>query len=192
MFKFLVTLIVLGGIFFAWHGLDVFKAPASCTVPIAYSIGTFDRRFDLSQKDFLLALAEAESVWERAIGKNLFAYDAEKGDLEINLVFDYRQAVTEELSQIETVVKSDENSYRALEQQYRTLKSQYNGLKSVYDQAVANFDAHSADYEAQVEAWNRGSRSSKKDFQALENARLSLATELARLKDLEARLNALV
>ncbi len=189
MFKFLASILLFTSAFYAWQRFDALHVAPPCTVPLAYSIGSFDRRFHLEQKDFLSALAEAENVWERAYGKELFTYNAEEGDLTVNLVYDYRQEVTEELSLIENSVKSDEGTYHALEKQYKNLKTAYAQQKSAYDQAVSTFDAHHDAYEAQVEAWNHGPRTSQSEFQALESARLALATELSALKESESRLN---
>ena len=199
MFKFLASIFLLTGAFFTWQRFDAFYTPAPCTVPLTYSIGSFDRRFKLDQKDFLKALSEAESVWEEALrgegfssNKELFNYNAEKGKLAVNLVYDYRQEVTDELSQIESSVKSNESTYHALEKQYLGLKASYSQMKSAYDQAVATFDTHNLSYEAQVEAWNNSSRTSQSEFQALEKSRVALATELSALKAEEARLNGAV
>ncbi len=190
MIKSLAYLFILASIFWvSWQQFDVWRTPAPCTVPITYSIGSFDRRFKLDQKDFLLALSEAEGVWERAAGKELFTYDAQKSELAVNLVYDYRQEVTDELSQIENSVKSDESTYYNLEKQYKALKASYAEKKRAYDQAVITFDAHHAAYEAQVQAWNNGSRTSREEFQALENARVALAAELSALKASESTLN---
>ncbi|MEK7135147.1 MAG: matrixin family metalloprotease [Patescibacteria group bacterium] len=163
-----------------------------CEKPILYFVGSFDRRFDLSQAAFLSALTKAEGVWESASGRDLFVYSAENGELPINLIYDYRQEVTEELSQIETVVKTGESSYDALESEYRTLKAQYSERKRSYDAAVSAFNQESAAYEESVERWNSGKRSSKSEFEALEAGRLALEAELSQLKSQEAALNTLV
>lgn len=163
-----------------------------CEKPIPYFVGSFDRRFDLSQKDFLTALLKAESIWESASGRDLFVYSAEKGELPINLIYDYRQEVTEELGEIETVVKTGESSYDALESEYRALKAQYALEKRGYDASVALFNQKSTAYEASVERWNSGNRSSKREFEALEAERLALEAELQSVQSQEVALNALV
>ena len=43
-----------------------------CKEPIPYKLGTFDNQFNLSQKDFIDALSQAEAVWEKPSGLNLF------------------------------------------------------------------------------------------------------------------------
>lgn len=188
MQKILATLLITLTLLFVWKG-KIFRPVRSCTEPVAYIIGSFDRRFDISQKDFLAALSEAEAVWEKPSGRDLFAYAPESGDLTINLIYDYRQEVTEELSEIESGVKQDESDYRVLEVKYFQLKSEYEALKKIYDSEVARLNERSAVYEAHVEAWNNSSRINKKQFEALESERLALQEDFAKVKALEDDLN---
>lgn len=191
MLKLLLTLLVLVGGFWTVQRLDFF-APPPCTKPITYHLGTFDRRFGLEQKDFISALTEAEQIWEGSWGKELFSYDAERGRLAVNLVYDYRQEVTDELSVLESSVKGDESTYRALERDYKALKATYAQAKIAYDSAVLAFGAHQSAYEAQVAEWNHGPRRSESEFQALEQARLALSAELSTLKERESQVNTMV
>ncbi|MEK7227279.1 MAG: matrixin family metalloprotease [Patescibacteria group bacterium] len=188
MRKVFATLFIFGAIFLGRRN-DWWRKPIPCTEPITYAIGSFDRRFNISQKDFLTALTEAETVWERPSGKNLFAYAPEDGELAINLVYDYRQEVTKELIQIESGVKETEADYRALESSYLRLKSEYEGLKRVYDNEVARFNEKSATYEAHIKAWNESNRTSKKEFDELQSEELSLENDISRIKAMESKLN---
>lgn len=163
-----------------------------CEKPITYRLGIWDPRFDLSEKSLLFALTQAEGVWENAWGRELFAYSPTKGQLPINLIYDYRQEVTEELSVIERTVKTGERSYDTLEERYQSLKAQYAELKRGYDSAVTAFNIKSTAYEGSIERWNKGKRSSREEFERLEAERLALEAEFSSVKILEARLNTLV
>lgn len=191
MLRFLSSLLLLGALFFAWQRLEPFIT-APCSEPITYTIGSFDRRFDVTQKNFLIALSEAETIWEPAIGKELFVYSPENGDLKVNLVYDYRQEATEELSELESVVEEDEAAYRALEGRYKALKAEHGVLKSAYDRAVAEFNAHTVAYESNVERWNNGSRTNRQEFEELEAERRRVEAELSAFKPLENQLNSSV
>jgi len=35
-----------------------------CTIPLTYSLGTFDTQFGLSRADFLMRIAASENAWE--------------------------------------------------------------------------------------------------------------------------------
>jgi archaellum component FlaC len=163
-----------------------------CVKPIPYYLGEFDKRFDLSQAQFLSALAKAEKMWESALTQDLFVYEQNKGKLSVNLIYDYRQEVTEELSVIERTVKTGEKTYDTLESKYVSLKSQYNELKRSYDAAVSIFNQKSDLYESHVENWNRGSRTSKEEHDALEAERQALEKGLSQVRAMESRLNGLV
>lgn len=200
MLRGAVSLLAIGSLFLAWHNFKGWQDGRPCFKPIAYSIGSFDERFDISLNNFLLALSEAERVWENSLtgeewnGRNteLFIYSPEKTKLAVNLIYDYRQEVTEELSVIERVVKTGEASYDNLESRYNSLKSEYNFRKRAYDQVAESFKLKSEAYERSVERWNAGSRTSKQEFEALENERLAIEAELRNLKSLERNLNDLV
>ena len=72
---------------------------APCEQSIMYTIGTFDGRFGLSRQTFLSVIKEAETIWEKPVGKDLFAY-ADDGSLKINLIYDYRQQATSKLKSL--------------------------------------------------------------------------------------------
>ena len=197
MSKLLTALLVFCAVLFSWYYRGGFeKRVVACAQPITYVIGTFDRQFGVTQSTFLSALSEAEDVWEQPFrgeglseGRELFAYAPEGGTLRVNLIYDYRQAVTEELSVLEGAVKEDEADYRAMEARYSQLKSAYSTLKNTYEARVTSLDSMSATYESNVEAWNKGKRNDKREFEALEAQRLALEAELSELKVLEAVLN---
>lgn len=184
--KSALSILILASFFFIWKEV---KLLIPCKEPIKYSIGSFDQRFNLSQPAFLNAVADAEVVWESAIDRELFVYSAEKKALPINLVYDYRQQVTEELSEIEDEIDQDEAQYRTLERDYAVLKAKHAQLESVYGSQVEIFNGHNADYEQSVEDWNRSNRTSQREFEALQAEESALKVELAQLKLLEADLN---
>jgi hypothetical protein len=197
MARALISIIVLAGLFLAWRSPFLKPAPP-CAEPIAYSLGSFDRRFGISQSDFLSALAVAEAIWERPLQgegssstKELFAYSPENGDLSVNLIYDYRQEATEALSGLEEEVKEDEAAYRAMERQYLALKSEHSQVKSLYDARVAEFEAARNAYEENVDKWNRGSRNSRGEFEKLEAERGALDEAASEIRVTESRLNSL-
>src|SRR3989338_4970479 len=160
-----------------WFTVGPGGAVPPCTRPIAYEIGAFDQRFDVSRTDFLSALSEAEAIWERPSGRDLFVYKTEGGALPVNLVYDYRQETTEELGSIESNLKTNETSYDSLEASYKRLESEYNSLKSAYDRQVAEFQSKRRVTNAEIEA-----------LRSLEDELNGKATELNALAD---RLNKL-
>lgn len=199
MLRTLSFILVLSLGVLGWQLTKIEKKSPPCAKPLTYMIGTFNRRFDVSHQEFLSALAEAESIWEQPLRdeglsstKELFAYDSENGKLQINLIYDYRQEVTEELSEIEGEVKEDETTYKALERNYVVLKAKHTELENLYDAQVAQFKQHNALYEQNVSEWNRSDRTSKSAFEALQTQQQALQKELEEIKKLEAEINSLV
>ena len=187
-----IFLVISAAILLVWNNLNLAWSPAACVEPIAYTIGSFDRRFDISQKDFLTALTQAEAIWEEPSGIELFVYAPETGELRVNLIYDYRQETTSALSGLESVVEEDEAVYKTLESKYLGLKTSYNNAKNIYDMRAGAFSDQSILYERQVDNWNAGTRTSQEQFNELEREKVALESKAAELKVLEVGLNKMV
>jgi predicted Zn-dependent protease len=187
-----LAIIIFVAVFIVWIYQNYFGQPKACEEPVAYSLGSFDQRFGISEKNFLSALTDAESIWEEAIGKELFVYAPEQSKLAVNLIYDHRQEVTSALFGLENVVEENEASYDTLRARYGTLKSEYETAKSVYEDFVRTFNERNVAYERQVESWNKGKRNSKEQFEVLEKERISLEMESEKLRILETQLNEVV
>jgi len=189
MFKTVISLLLLTLFFIIWNDTRLQEMAIPCKKPVAYTIGSFDRRFGLLYTDFLGALSEAEAVWEKPFGKELFIYAPETGELAINLIYDYRQEVTVTLSDIGSTVKEDKVVYQALEAKYAGLKTEYAEAKSAYETQVEMFEEKKSTYESQVDAWNASPRTSREQFNQLEAARLALQADVVIVKTTERQLN---
>ncbi|MEK9177506.1 MAG: hypothetical protein AAB777_00115 [Patescibacteria group bacterium] len=80
-----------------------------CSKPIQYSIGTIDSKFGISDGQALDFIRQATSVWNIATGKTLLEKDnsadnPNKNRLIVNLIYDYRQQATEEMSKLGIVI----------------------------------------------------------------------------------------
>lgn len=192
MSRFLFFILIIGGSIFLGREWILGEPVLPCTKPITYSIGSFDRRFNLSYEDFLAALEQAEALWEEAEGQELFAYAPTKGNLKVNLIYDYRQEATKELGALEGVVKQDEASYRLLEKSYNNLKAKYSNLKAQYEADLERFGEIHDTHESHVAEWNRGNRTNKEQFEALEEERREVEAEFSRIQTLERELNRVV
>lgn len=169
-----LTLFLILGAAGYWAYSKLVKEKIPCTEPIPYALGDFDNRFDISQKYFLSALADAEAVWEKPSGRDLFAYAPEysKPDvLKINLIYDYRQEATEKLSKLGITVKDSQASYDSL-------KAKFTALKSDYERKKIEFESHLA-------AWNRTPRTDRREYEELQ----AMQAELNEIVD---EINALV
>jgi predicted Zn-dependent protease len=191
----IINLAILGGLVF------VFRTPLQnlrnrfqaqyfpCSQPIAYSLGAFDKKFGISEKDFLSAIDAAEQVWEKPIGKDLFEYGA-NGPLKINLIYDIRQEATHKLQALDLSVSDDKASYNSIKTKYNTLRAQYLVGKTALDAKIAAFEIMKNKYEAEVRTWNARGGANKEAYARLEADRLALNAAASDINQMQDALNA--
>lgn len=193
--KYLIFLLIVGGVayFYQPQILDFYSRFVTqnfpCSQPITYSLGTFDTKFGISKTDFLSALTEAEQIWEKPIGKQLFSY-ADNGTLKINLIYDYRQEATNNLSKMGIKLDNSQTSYDSLKAKMQALEASYNIDKAQFDAQVAAFDAKKNAYEAEVRMWNSGNKKITQDVvDRLTQTKTALDGEVLQLKQYQDSIN---
>jgi predicted Zn-dependent protease len=178
MKNFLTTLAILAIIgAVGWQVKEKFF-PTPCARPIAYNLGVFDAGFNISRANFVSAVSEAENIWEALYGKDLFVYkpdDTSSSDLKINLVYDYRQATTKNLSKLSEAVEENQANYDQLKIKLSALKNDY--------------DKDRKDFEARLAAWNRSSRTDKNEFNKLQSMQNNLNNEIDDINALVTQIN---
>lgn len=165
-----------------------------CTEPLPYALGVFDDDFGISREYFLDALQQAEDIWEVPSGINLFVYnpDAGKQDLKVNLVYDYRQETTNELSDIGRDVDNSQSAYDKLRQQYDSLKTSYNRDIMSFNSRVASFNTKQKAYEAEVASWNKKGGAPKGVYERLQAELKTLTIEAGNLDQEQKRVSVMV
>lgn len=197
----IVTVLVLGVLLYTYRTplekrfggflASVQDIYAPCKKPILYSLGAFDARFGISKKDFLEAVQEAEAIWEKPIGKELFAY-AQDGRLAVNLVYDYRQEATSKLKSLGLAVDESRSSYDALQRKYEEIKYLLEQEQAQYDSSVAAFNKRLDAYNNDVQNWNDKGGAPRAEFARLEAEKTALDAELVGVKNLQGRVNGYV
>ncbi len=162
-----------------------------CSSPLTYRLGSVDTRFGISEEDFLSAIAEAEAIWEKPTGKELFSLDL-KGELKINLVYDYRQEATEKLKSLGIAVDATKTNYDHLSEKYKELKADYAELKVTYDARYAVFIKRKNAYDNTVALWNTKGGAPRQEYQRLEQERIALQVEARDIEALQEKGNGYV
>ncbi len=121
-----------------------------CRTPITYQLGEFDQNFGISKKVFLASITEAEQIWEKSSGLNLFEY-ATSGTVKINLIYDNRQKTTIKLQQLGIIVKNDQATYDKLNTNYLSLEKSYSIDKAILDSQFASLDRRTMTYNTEIE-----------------------------------------
>lgn len=117
-----------------------------CPVPIYYSLGEVDERFDISLDELRNVATKAETIWEDLTPQELFIYD-EQADFKINLIFDERQQLAR-----------TEDDWRArLDQQELTNQSKLDEISSLngrYGEREAGYKVKRNEYESRLSTYN--------------------------------------
>ncbi len=161
--------------------LQTYHLVLPCRSPITYSIGAVDPRFNLSPSALRDALASAESVWEKASGRDLYAYASTTGMVTVNLVYDERQATTETLSSLGLSIENDLASYQAAKERYDSLYTKYRSDAAAFEAASDRFEKRVAAYQAEVQKWNARGGAPRDTYAALEREKQAIAEEQVRL-----------
>lgn len=160
-----------------------------CSTPITYRLDSFSTEFGVSRAFFLSALSDAEAIWEKPFGKQLFTYVPEKGQMKVSLIYDYRQQATANLSSLGLVVKNTKASYDSLAASLASLKTTYNTLKSNFNAQVSTYESSANAYHQEVALWNAKGGAPKAEYEKLQAMRSSLVIQSKELQTKQNQLN---
>ena len=111
-----------------------------CDSPILYRIGTVDTRFNVPREEFRQDIEKASSVWSNAYGKQLFVYDP-KGELQVNLVYDSRQALKSQINALEGNVKQKDQSLNSQIDQLQDASAAFKKRVDAFNQEALSWSA---------------------------------------------------
>lgn len=175
----------------AFWGYTKLSYNAPCTVPISYNLGSFDERFKIGKNDFLIAIEEASQIWEKAIGKDLFAVNP-KSDLKINLIYDVRQALAERNRDLTETVDTQKESADTIRARFSALQSRYKAAQAEYESLSAQFKKMQDEYSAQVKYWNGRGGAPKNEYEKLNQEKNRLESFQNTVESKRLEINAMV
>jgi len=161
-----------------------------CASPVTYSIGSIDPKFGISKSTLVTDLQDAEGVWETASGKDLLQYEPTGGTVTVNLVYDSRQAATDNLAAAGIQVDKSQASYDALKARYDAIKAQVVSEKSLYNNKVAAYKTDETAYNVEVEEANARGGATQSEYANIQADKAALENEFAGVKSYENSLNA--
>ena len=196
-----ITSVVLWAVLFGlagYYAYLILNRPVPCAEPITYRIGTLDPRFGVSTSTFMADIASASTIWDNDIGRTLFAYDP-RGEVVINLIYDNRQAATDQEHVLQTQIKSSTAVADSVKAEYQSLTTAYNQSLDAYNADLAKFQQAQASYNSRVDYWNGRGGAPRQEYVALQSQeaelqseRSSLESERQKVNDLAAQVNALI
>lgn len=161
-----------------------------CRWPITYSLGAIDGRFGIPNATLIADLKEAEAVWEKSSGRNLFEYKSDGGDVEVNFVYDYRQQASDRMAASGIRIDKSRASFDALKAQYDSRAARIASAKVALDSAVAAYESRYQTYNAEVAKWNRQGGAPPAEYDRFQAEKAALGAEAQKIKSQESALNA--
>lgn len=141
-----------------------------CDVPIEYSIGMIDEGFTTSEEELISDSKIAGNIWNATQNRELFRYNP-NSDFTINLVYDSRQKLTSEITEMNQNLKKNQEEI---------------------DPKIAEFKVKQQDFEKridrlnnEIQEWNSKGGAPKEEFDRL-NAEQKALQQEARALNLEA------
>lgn len=163
---------------------------AVCPVPLAYRVGTIDSHFSITKEEAKARLLEAEAVWEKQTGRELFVYD-ENAAFVVDFIYDERQeeANNEVSDRAHLDEKKKEND--GLIAAAEVLQKKYEELSATYATQVQQYETRLSAYNDKVSSYNDQGGAPGAVFEELERTRKSLDRESQSLNQTADELNAL-
>jgi hypothetical protein len=189
---FTLILLLLGTEYFFFHDRvgPLFSNITTCEQPIKYSIASLDPRFGISMGELLAITERAQDVWSTAINKKLFEYSPD-GDLKINLIYDKRQEVTDDLENIGNVLEKNKYSYETLKAKRYALSQSYMVEKSKIDNMLISYRTENTNYKELLSQWNSRATHTQEQADYIEQKRLSVNNYVSMIRNQEAVINKL-
>lgn len=181
-----VVVILIGG------GYWYHRVHSKCQMPLTYTIGSLDARFELTDEEVRAIVSEVESKWEDKTGQNLFTYDPEHASLTINFIFDDRQLLTDDEHTLREVLDRKESISGAIRDEYENLISQYQKLQERYKSQVAGYENRLGVHNGEVAYWNNEGGAPSDIYARLNKEEKRLAGERTALEELADEINELV
>lgn len=167
-------------LFFVFYGKPVVKGVVDsvyyspCDAPIPYKIDSVDPRFNLTKEAFAKDVEEAISIWATVEEKQLFVADP-KGQLSINLVFDNRQSLNNQITTLEDTLSTQKNTIGPQVAEYNRLSEEF---KKKLD-----------DLHTQITYWNNKGGAPPDEYKKLREEQETLQQEATKLNTLAKSLN---
>lgn len=185
---FLLVLLIGGSIFYVQNLADIQGGLRNvlkeanlltvCDETLYYSLGEVDPRFGISKEEVLVAMSDAENVWESKLGKDVFKY-REGAEFKVNFIFDERQVRTLEKEKLDKQLDTLEYDKSNLSQQYQDKYNAYNKALKIYEKSVQDYKDRVDEFNKKVKKLEKSGEMTKEEYEKLKEEE----DELAEIKD---------
>lgn len=149
-----------------------------CSKPIAYKIGKVDTRFNITTQQLKQEIEKATLIWETPINKNLFEHNQE-GTLTIDLIFDQRQSITNQIANLEGELKSQKENIKPQLDDYKRQSQEFNRKVQELNEEIDYWNSQGGAPQDVYERLKKQEQELKNEAESLNN----LARSLNQLSD---------
>jgi len=153
----------------------------ACDLPVRWRVADVDPRFGVDRSAVEAAAGDAAALWEQGAGRPLFAWDA-AGGMPVRLVYDERQARTDERMRAEEALRQTDEALSAEAAELARARGAHQGAQAGHLAEHTELGARVSEHNAAVRQWNDAGGASR-DTAAVH------AANLERLRRLEADLS---
>jgi Matrixin len=197
MRPYVQTIFVYGCIVLLFWIVIQYAFPAYCEEALRYSMGDIDKRFAISRDSFRTVIKEAEDAWEKAAGRDLFAY-GETAPFTINLVYDDRQARTDQAKVGKNILDKNLQTRQQLQEQYDAAYREFEIARKAYTAHLAVYEQDAQEFRSDIQKSNAKGGATSEEYENFQNRqkdleirRSNLEQERMRLNELSSEVNAL-
>jgi hypothetical protein len=124
-----------------------------CAVPLAWRIARVDESFGLSRAEARTALDQAATLWEEALGTDVFSNEAD-GDLSVRFVYDDRQERTRQIRRLELEFDEASASLENRRAGLDELSRRNDGMRGEHREALRDLDRRVTSLNDSIREWN--------------------------------------
>lgn len=157
-----------------YFGLLYYLSLPLCNLPIEYSIGSLDPRFNVSQNDFKSSAQKAGDIWNSQTGERVFALD-DSNQIKINFIYDQRQENIDKLNSQAQVILQNKNELQSMDKTFASL--------------VKKYKQDLSDFNSQIESWNAKGGAPEPQFSQLKAKQQELEKTRETLNNMAATLD---
>ena len=154
--------------------IDKLLHRSPCDTPISYNIGFIDKRFNITTDKLKTNIENAANIWNKAEAKQLFVFDP-AGKLQINMIYDERQALTNQINNLEGQLQGGKQALQPQVDQYNML--------------LADFKIRAQKLNTQIDFWNARGGAPPDEYNQLIQQQQDLQKEADNLNSLAQKLN---
>lgn len=154
--------------------IDKLLHRSPCDTPVSYNIGFVDKRFNITTDQLKADIENAANIWNKIEAKQLFVYDP-SGKLQINMIYDERQALTNQINSLEGQLQGGKQALQPQVDQYNTL--------------LADFKSRMQSLNSQIDYWNARGGAPPEEYSKITQEQQDLQKEADNLNSFAKKLN---